>query len=92
MRHSAVDFALRGDGEIGLPMLAAALRSGNSTDAIPGLVRRQGDGSLSLSPPCAVPDLESLEAYRQYLDNLMRQMGSVLLVRSAQTEDLLETE
>jgi amino acid transporter len=39
-----------------------------------------------------VPDLESLEAYRQYLDNLMRQMGSVLLVRSAQTEDLLETE
>jgi len=39
-----------------------------------------------------VPDLESLEAYRQYLDNLMRQMGSVLLVRSAQTGDLLETE
>jgi hypothetical protein len=39
-----------------------------------------------------VPDLETLEPYRQYLDNLMRQMGSVLLVRSAQTEDLLETE
>jgi len=39
-----------------------------------------------------VPDLETLEAYRQYLDNLMHQMGSVLLVRSAQTEDLLETE
>ncbi|HEX9923553.1 MAG TPA: hypothetical protein VGD99_12925 [Anaerolineae bacterium] len=39
-----------------------------------------------------VPDLETLETYRQYLDNLMRQMGSVLLARSAQTEDLLETE
>lgn len=39
-----------------------------------------------------VPDLETLEAYRQYLDTLMHRMGSVLLVRSAQTEDLLETE
>jgi hypothetical protein len=39
-----------------------------------------------------VPDLEALESYRQYLDNLMGQMGSVLLVRSAQIEDLLETE
>ena len=39
-----------------------------------------------------VPDLETLEAYRQYLDNLTHRMGSVLLVRSAQTEDLLETE
>ena len=39
-----------------------------------------------------VPDLETLEAYRQYLDALMHKMGSVLLVRSAQTEDLLETE
>jgi hypothetical protein len=39
-----------------------------------------------------VPDLDTLEAYRQYLDDLMHRMGSVLLVRSAQTEDLLETE
>lgn len=39
-----------------------------------------------------VPDIETLEAYRQYLDTLMHRMGSVLLVRSAQTEDLLETE
>jgi hypothetical protein len=39
-----------------------------------------------------VPDLETLEAYRQYLDTLMHRMGSVLLVRSAQPEDLLETE
>ncbi len=39
-----------------------------------------------------VPDLQTLEAYQQYLDHLMQQMGSVLLVRSAQTEDLLKTE
>jgi hypothetical protein len=39
-----------------------------------------------------IPDLDRLEPYSQYLDSLMQQMGSVLLVRSAQTEDLLETE
>ncbi len=39
-----------------------------------------------------VPDLQTLEPYQQYLDHLMQQMGSVLLVRSAQTEDLLKTE
>ncbi len=39
-----------------------------------------------------VPDLTAVEAYQQNLTHLMEQMGTVLLVRSAWTEDLLETE
>lgn len=39
-----------------------------------------------------VPDSHRIEEYSTYLDQLMQSIGSVLLVRSAQQEDLLETE
>jgi hypothetical protein len=39
-----------------------------------------------------VPAIEHAEAYGQYLEDLMQSAGTVLLVRSAQPEDLLDTE
>jgi amino acid transporter len=39
-----------------------------------------------------VPEPEQVEAYSQYLDELMQGVGSALLVRSAQPEDLLELD
>ncbi|MDH3676551.1 MAG: hypothetical protein OES12_13730, partial [Anaerolineae bacterium] len=39
-----------------------------------------------------VPELDQVEAYSQYLDELMQGVGSALLVRSAQPEDLLELD
>jgi anaerobic magnesium-protoporphyrin IX monomethyl ester cyclase len=59
MRHPAVDFVLRGDGEVGLPLLARALRAGATLDRIPGLVRRDPRGILRQFPSAPV-DLNRL--------------------------------
>jgi radical SAM superfamily enzyme YgiQ (UPF0313 family) len=60
LQHPAVDFVLRGDGEIGLPLLAKALRQGLPLDGIPGLVQRCDDGTVSIRPPAIVDNLDRL--------------------------------
>ncbi|MCP4747188.1 MAG: B12-binding domain-containing radical SAM protein [Desulfobacteraceae bacterium] len=60
MRCSAVDYVLRGDGEIGMPLLAKALRQAKRPWPIPGLVSRNRHGELSVSPPAVVEDLAQL--------------------------------
>jgi radical SAM superfamily enzyme YgiQ (UPF0313 family) len=60
MQHPAVDFVLRGDGEIGLPMLAKALQRNLPIENIPGLVRRCGNGRLSVRPPGLAETLDLL--------------------------------
>jgi anaerobic magnesium-protoporphyrin IX monomethyl ester cyclase len=60
MQHAAVDYVLRGDGEVGLPLLARALRRCGPLDEVPGLVRRLPDGSLSVGEPAYVRDLNTL--------------------------------
>jgi len=60
LAHPAVDFVLRGDGEIGLPALAQALRRGTPLADVPGLCRHRSDGSLELHPPARVADLDPL--------------------------------
>lgn len=60
MQHAAVDYVLRGDGEMGMPLLACALRRGGPLDDVPGLVRRLPDGSLSRGEPGYVRDLNTL--------------------------------
>ena len=49
MESSAVDFVMRGEGEVSMALLAKALRSGLGYDDIPGLVYRKPDGSLHVS-------------------------------------------
>ena len=60
MQEPAVDWVLRGDGEVGLPALAAALKSGDSLEAVPGIVRRESNGDLQIAEPALSEDLDRL--------------------------------
>lgn len=60
LQHPAVDFVLRGDGEVGMPMLARALIQGDDLNPIPGLVRRDANGRLHKAPPAVVQDLDKM--------------------------------
>ena len=55
LRHPAVDYIIRGEGEHALPALARALKAGKSNLAeIPGIGFERTDGSLYLRPPSQV--------------------------------------
>lgn len=60
MAHPDVDFVIRGDGEVAMPLLAQALKQGKDPAAIPGLVRRLADGRLDVQPPAITDDLDRL--------------------------------
>jgi anaerobic magnesium-protoporphyrin IX monomethyl ester cyclase len=60
MDHVCVDFVLRGDGEVGMPLLAKALKGGIDLSEVPGLVRRRSDGGLEVRPPVVVDELDRL--------------------------------
>ena len=60
MGHPEVDYLLRGDGEVSLPLLARALRDHSSLDGVPGLVRRRQDGTLEIKPPVVNEALDAL--------------------------------
>ena len=48
MESPVVDFVIRGEGEVAMPLLAKALRNASSYDEVPGLVYRKPDGSLQV--------------------------------------------
>ena len=54
MKSPEVDFVLRGEGEVSMPLLADALQNGSHFDGIPGLVYRKADGSLHVSEPAGM--------------------------------------
>ncbi|MBR9987394.1 MAG: B12-binding domain-containing radical SAM protein, partial [Desulfosarcina sp.] len=60
MAEPAVDLVLRGEGEVGLPALAMALKSGGSLSDVPGIVHRNPDGSLFISEPAVCKDPDQL--------------------------------
>jgi anaerobic magnesium-protoporphyrin IX monomethyl ester cyclase len=60
MAEPAVDLVIRGEGEVALPLLAAALQRGLPLDDIPGMVFRHPDGSLHISQPALCHDLNQL--------------------------------
>ena len=59
MESSAVDFVMRGEGEVSMALLAKALRNGWGYDEIPGLVYRKSDGSLHVSATAIMGNPES---------------------------------
>jgi len=59
MACSAVDFALRGEGEASMPELAGALRSGSAIDSIPGIVFRRSNGTLQINESAVVDRADS---------------------------------
>jgi anaerobic magnesium-protoporphyrin IX monomethyl ester cyclase len=57
LRHEAVDYVLRGEGEAGMPQLAEALREGRDPAEVPGIGFRRPDGSFHLNPPAMMASL-----------------------------------
>ena len=58
MASAAVDFVIRGEGEVAMPLLANALSEGSRYDAIPGLVFRNKDGTIQSNPAARMQDLD----------------------------------
>jgi radical SAM superfamily enzyme YgiQ (UPF0313 family) len=58
MASAAVDFVIRGEGEVAMPLLAVALSKGSGYDAIPGLVFRKKDGTIQSNPAARMQDLD----------------------------------
>jgi hypothetical protein len=65
MSSLSVDFVLRGEGEVSMPLLARALKTGTGVEKIPGICFRRPDGTLHISKPAvmAVPDQFPLPAF-----------------------------
>jgi hypothetical protein len=57
LQSAAVDFVLRGEGEVCLPLLAQALRDGGDVSGIPGIGFRRPDGTLHINPPAVMQRL-----------------------------------
>jgi radical SAM superfamily enzyme YgiQ (UPF0313 family) len=64
MESKAVDFVIRGEGEVSLHLLAKAVKKGGAYDSIPGLVFRCKNGTLDINPPAGMkhPDEHPLPA------------------------------
>jgi radical SAM superfamily enzyme YgiQ (UPF0313 family) len=58
MQSAAIDFILRGEGEVSIALLAKAVRDGGNYDEIPGLVYRRADGTIRISEPALMQDPE----------------------------------
>ena len=86
MESNAVDFVLRGEGEVSLPMLARAIKRGLPIDSVPGIVCRNADSSLWIREPAVS---ENLDENPLPAGNLIRQSfyrrgkkGSVVVTAS----------
>ncbi|MEE8399092.1 MAG: radical SAM protein [Desulfobacterales bacterium] len=58
LQNKAVDFVLRGEGEVSLPVLADALRADECLDNIPGIAFRRPDGTHHISEPAVMADID----------------------------------
>ena len=64
MESAAVDFVIRGEGEVSLHLLAKAVLQGGAYHSIPGLVFRRKNGAIHINPPARMkhPDDHPLPA------------------------------
>jgi len=58
MESAAVDFVIRGEGEVAMPLLARAIVEDDRLDAIPGLGFKKQDGSLQINPAARMQHLD----------------------------------
>ena len=84
MESSAVDFVLRGEGEVSMPLLARTLSEGGRLDTIPGIVFRQEDGTLHINEPVQMQDPDDFPLPAVHLVNRhfyrRKQGGSMVIV------------
>ena len=60
LESKAVDFLVRGEGEVAMPLLAKALKKGLDPRGIPGICFRDTDGTPTISEPAVISRLNSL--------------------------------
>jgi len=58
MACDALDYVLRGEGEVALPILAKAIQNQTSVENVPGIVYRKNDRTLHISPPAVMDNLD----------------------------------
>jgi anaerobic magnesium-protoporphyrin IX monomethyl ester cyclase len=58
MASAAVDFVIRGEGEVAMPLLARALSDGSRYAGIAGLVSRNNDGTIRVNPVARMQNLD----------------------------------
>ena len=58
MKSPAVDFVLRGEGEVSIARLARAVQSKGPYANIPGIVYRRSNGKLNINTPATMRDLD----------------------------------
>lgn len=83
MASDAVDFVLRGEGEVSMPLLARALSEGGRLDAIPGIVFRHPDGTLHVNPPAQMQDPDDFPLPAVHLVNrrfYRRKQGTSMVI------------
>ncbi len=86
MESRNIDFLLRGEGEISMPLLAEAIKNKTKLENIPGIVFKNNDGSLHIDEPAWI---ENLDDYPEPDMNLInhkfykrKNMGSTIIVAS----------
>jgi radical SAM superfamily enzyme YgiQ (UPF0313 family) len=60
MDSGAVDFVIRGEGEVSLPLLAKALKNGSTLETIPGIVLRKNGRSRRINEPARLKNQDAL--------------------------------
>lgn len=86
LQSPAVDFVLRGEGEVSISLLARAVASGADPKAVPGIAYRQGNGQFHISPPASMPEPDAFPLPALHLVNhrfyQRHKMGSMVITAS----------
>jgi radical SAM superfamily enzyme YgiQ (UPF0313 family) len=86
LRHGAVDYVIRGEGEKSLPMLAAAVRDNLSVSGIPGLCYLDKDSYPVIKEATLIDDLDTLPIPSlEFMDcdfYQRKKQGSIVIVAS----------
>ncbi|MBF0100176.1 MAG: B12-binding domain-containing radical SAM protein [Desulfobacterales bacterium] len=60
MESKAIDFVLRGEGEVSMPLLASRLKGKKDISDVPGIVYRQPNGKLIINEPAYIENLDDM--------------------------------
>jgi len=67
MESEFIDFILRGEGEVSMPLLYRALQGQFQLERVPGIVYRKADGSLQIEPPAIMGRLDAYPPPAEHL-------------------------
>ncbi len=59
MAYPSVDYLIRGEGEVAMPILADAVASGRDVSHVPGIVFRKPEGGLHIGTPAVMEGIDN---------------------------------